>query len=129
MHIHALASSLTSECQCIYINAIALRGQAMKYELCKVSDAPSAGSRVIPFFGREVHVYRAGDRLRAAANVCLHFGGPLECREGKLVCPWHGAAFDMASGAQVEGPAPKDSRLMFLPTRIEGDALYYVWGE
>lgn len=101
----------------------------MKHELIKLADIPDAGSSVVPFFGREVHVYRAGDAFRAAANTCLHFGGPLECREGKLVCAWHGASFDMASGERQSGPAPQGSKLMFLATRVEGDALYYVWGE
>jgi nitrite reductase/ring-hydroxylating ferredoxin subunit len=91
----------------------------MKHELCKTTDVPAAGSRVVPFFGREVHVYRAGDRIRAAANVCLHFGGPLECRDGRLICPWHNAAFDMTTGDRLEGPAPSGSRLMFLSTRVE----------
>ena len=99
----------------------------MKHEMCKLADIPATGSRIVPFFGREVHVYRAGDRILAAANTCLHFGGPLQCEAGRLVCQWHGAAFDMVSGARLEGPAAKDSRLMFLSTRVEGDGLYYVW--
>ena len=74
----------------------------MKYELCKVADVPDSGSKIVPFFGREAHVYRHGGMLRAAANVCLHFGGPLECQ---------------------------GDRLMFLSTKTEGDALFYVWGE
>lgn len=101
----------------------------MKHELCKLADIPETGSVIVPFFGREVHVYRAGGRARAAANVCLHFGGPLECRDGKLICPWHGAAFDMESGARLEGPAPANSRLMFLSTREMNGSLFYVWGE
>ncbi len=101
----------------------------MKHELCKIADIPLTGSRIVAFFGREVHVYRAENHLRAAANVCLHFGGPLDCKDGSLVCQWHGARFDMESGARLDGPAPKSSRLMFLSTRIEGDALYYVWGD
>ncbi len=101
----------------------------MKHEICKVADVPQTGSLIAPFFGREVHVWRSGDRIRAAANVCLHFGGPLYCKDGKLVCQWHGAAFDMASGDRLEGPAPKASRLMFLSTRVEHGALNYVWGE
>lgn len=87
------------------------------------------GSRIVPFFGREVHVYRLGNSIRVAANVCLHFGGPLECKEGKMICPWHKASFDMATGDRLDGPAPSGSRLMFLPSLVEGDALSYVWGE
>lgn len=101
----------------------------MKHEICRVEDVPEGGSLIAPFFGREVHVYRTGDRIRAAANVCLHFGGPLECKDGKFVCPWHGAAFDMESGERVDGPAPKGSKLMFLSTRVEDGAVNYVWAE
>lgn len=101
----------------------------MKHALCKTADIPEAGSTIVPFFGREVHIYKSGDRVRVAANVCLHFGGPLECKDGKLVCPWHNASFDLETGDRIDGPAPKGSRLMFLSARVEGDTLYYVWGE
>ena len=101
----------------------------MKHELCKIADVPTAGSRIVPFFGRELHLYRSGDKIRAVANVCLHFGGPLDCQDGKLVCLWHNASFDRGTGERVDGPASKGSRLMFLSTRVEGEALYYVWGE
>lgn len=101
----------------------------MKHEICKLDDIPQSGTLVAPFFGREVHVFRSGDKVRAVANVCMHFGGPMECSDGKLVCQWHGAAFDLATGERLEGPAPRNSRLMFLSTRVENGALHYVWGE
>lgn len=59
----------------------------MRYELCKIADVPATGSRVVPFFGREVHVYRADGAIRAAANVCLHFGGSLECKNDRFCLP------------------------------------------
>ena len=101
----------------------------MKHEICKLADIPAEGSIVVPFFGREAHVYGTGGRARAVANTCLHFGDPLDCTEGKFVCPWHGATYDMGTGACEAGPAPKSSRLMFLSTHEEDDALFYVWGE
>ncbi|WP_378950176.1 Rieske (2Fe-2S) protein [Mesorhizobium sp. ANAO-SY3R2] len=101
----------------------------MKHQLCRIDDIPETGTLLVPFFGREVHVYKVQGRIRAAANTCLHFGGPLECRDGRLVCQWHGASFDPASGDRLKGPAPKGSRLMFLSTRVDGDVLNYVWGE
>ncbi|MBZ9819303.1 Rieske (2Fe-2S) protein [Mesorhizobium sp. CA4] len=58
----------------------------MKHEICKIADIPQTGSLIAPFFGREVHVWRSGERIRAAANICLHFGGPLDCKDGSLVC-------------------------------------------
>jgi nitrite reductase/ring-hydroxylating ferredoxin subunit len=101
----------------------------MKLEICRESDVPETGTLIAPFFGREVHVYRSAGGIRAAANVCLHFGGPLECKDGKLVCPWHGAAFEMEGGTRVKGPAPKGSQLLFLSTRVEDGGVQYVWGE
>ena len=101
----------------------------MKHELIKINLIPEEGTVLAPFFGRELHVWRRGETFSAAANACLHFGGPLECKDGKLVCPWHGATFNLETGERESGPAPKNARLMFLSTRVEGDALYYVWGE
>lgn len=101
----------------------------MKYELCKLDQNPDRGSVIVPFFGRELHVYRRNDRIRAVANTCLHFGGPLECKNDHLVCSWHGAAFDMETGERVSGPAPRSSKLMAISTIVDGDSLYYVWGD
>ena len=101
----------------------------MKQKLCRLADIPMEGSIVVPFFGRDVHVYRADGKAKAVSNTCLHFGGPLECKGGKFVCPWHGATYDMATGARELGPAPKSSRLMFLSTHEEEDGLFYVSGE
>lgn len=102
----------------------------MKQIICKHTDVPVEGNaRLFPFFGREVQVWRTGDRIRAAANVCLHLGGPLECRDATFVCPWHGARFDMTDGRRLDGPAPANAQLMFLPTQIDGDDLVYVWGD
>ena len=82
----------------------------------------------MPFFGREVHVYLDAGRPRAAVNTCLHLGGPLEFKEGRFVCPWHGAEFGI-DGACRKGPAAPGSRLMVLPIRVEDGVLHYVWGE
>jgi nitrite reductase/ring-hydroxylating ferredoxin subunit len=101
----------------------------MKFEICKVDEIPESGSKVVPFFGREVHVYKVDGRPRAAANVCLHFGGPLECRDGKFVCAWHQAEYAMEDGKRLAGPVPAKAQLMFLSTRVEDGALNYVWGE
>jgi nitrite reductase/ring-hydroxylating ferredoxin subunit len=101
----------------------------MRHALCEVGEIPNEGTRIVPFFGREVHVYLTNGAPRAAMSVCQHLGGPLECADGKLVCPWHGAEFAMADGRRLKSPAPPNSRLMFLPTRTADGVLYYVWGE
>lgn len=101
----------------------------MKHPLCKVEEIPEEGTRLVSFFGREVHVYKVNGVPRAVANTCMHFGGPLECKNGKFVCAWHNAEFDMANGRRLKSPAPANSRLMFISTRVEDGVLNYIWGE
>jgi nitrite reductase/ring-hydroxylating ferredoxin subunit len=103
----------------------------MKSELCKVNEVPADGARPIEFFGRAALVHRSQGQPVATLAICPHLGGPLEWREGRLVCPWHGAEFDAATGRCLQWPQPDTptNHAMRLPTRVEGDALFYVWGE
>lgn len=101
----------------------------MKAPLCAVADIPEEGAKEVDFFGRSVLVYKADGQPRAIANVCLHLGGPLECKGDTFVCQWHGAEFARRDGRRLAGPARQDARLMTLPTRIEDGVLTYVYGE
>jgi len=101
----------------------------MKYALCKVEEIPETGTKVLEFYGRQVHVYKVNGSPKAALSICMHVGGPLDCIDGKFVCQWHTAEFAMADGQRLNGPAPSASKLMFLPTRVEDGVFNYVWGE
>lgn len=68
---------------------------------------------------------RQGSTVHAFGADCPHAGAPLEegalCH-GRLVCPWHKATFDIASGSIVEPPAL--APLTRYPVRVEnGDVL------
>jgi nitrite reductase (NADH) small subunit len=73
---------------------------------------------------RMICIANVEGRLRAMDNVCLHRGGPLGqgvIDEGKLVCPWHGWAFDPATGEALHNRAAK---VPIYPIKIEnGDVL------
>src|SRR5690242_15180655 len=101
----------------------------MKVALCKVDDIPEEGARTVEFFGREVLVLKVEGKPTAIMNTCMHLGGPLHRDGEKLVCGWHGAEFDCADGRRLKGPARAETRLMFLPTRVEDGTLHYVYGE
>ena len=53
-------------------------------------------------------VGNTGEEHFAVDRVCRHLGGPLDKgainRDGCLVCPWHGAAYDVHTGRMVRGP-------------------------
>ena len=101
----------------------------MKVPLCKLEDIPEEGTMTVDFFGREVLIYKVEGKPKAVLNICMHLGGPMKREGDKLVCQWHGAEFGLARGNRLKGPAPPDSKLIFLPTRIEDGELTYVYGE
>lgn len=56
----------------------------------------------------------------AMDNVCLHRGGPLGqgiIERGRVVCPWHGWAWDTKTGAAEQDPKMK---VAVYPLKIEG---------
>ncbi len=63
----------------------------------------------------------------AMDNVCLHRGGPLGqgmIEGGKVVCPWHGWAYDPKTGAAEQNPG---ARVAIYPLKIEkGEVLIEI---
>lgn len=68
--------------------------------------------------GRQcIALFRTGETIRAFLNVCPHMGRSLSFApdeflieaSGELVCPHHGACFDLATGACVSGPCKGSS--------------------
>jgi nitrite reductase (NADH) small subunit len=79
--------------------------------ICSQSELPAAG---------EVREFTAGGRAFCVANlngtisvldgVCPHEGGPLgegSIEAGRVVCPWHGYAFDLQTGESEDDPEVK----------------------
>ena len=83
--------------------------------LAQLADIPDPGARPSDYEALPILVVRAGETVRAYVNVCPHQGRPLSLPSGKtlvsegrfVVCPFHGASFDIASGACMGGPAGK----------------------
>lgn len=87
-------------------------------------------------FVNEAKEFPCGDKVICVANVngefsamdnlCLHRGGPLGqgvVGKGKVVCPWHGWAWDPKTGQAVQNPAAK---IVVYPLKIENGE---VWVE
>lgn len=56
--------------------------------------------------GRRISVFNAGGAFYALDDTCPHAGASL-CEGaidgGRVICPWHDAAFDLRSGATLNG--------------------------
>ena len=64
--------------------------------------------RVVEVDGVLVVVVNLSGRYYALEDVCTHDGGPLgegELEDGQIVCPRHGAHFDVRTGAALTLPA------------------------
>ncbi len=56
----------------------------------------------------DVILLRSGGRLHAYGEHCPHLGAPLSdgwLSNGSIVCPCHGARFELSTGSTVKGPA------------------------
>ncbi|MGJ3232052.1 MAG: Rieske (2Fe-2S) protein [Oceanicaulis sp.] len=83
--------------------------------LAALDDLPDPGAKPSDYAALPILVVRAGETVRAYVNVCPHQGRPLSLPSGKtlvsegryVVCPFHGASFELSSGACAGGPAGK----------------------
>lgn len=78
--------------------------------------------------GLPIVLLRREGRLRAFEDACPHLEYPLSTGVvdgAEIVCSWHGAAFDIASGAVICGPASRPLRP--LAVRIIGGRVEVAW--
>ena len=93
-----------------------------RIDVCAFADLPDGSARVVHDGPLAIGVYNLGGKLYALEDRCSHDDGPL-C-EGdwdedlcRVVCPRHGAQFDLATGRPLTLPAfePVDT----FPVKIE----------
>jgi nitrite reductase (NADH) small subunit len=91
-------------------------------KLCTSAELPEPGkAKEFSVGGKMICVANVGGTISAMDNVCLHRGGPLGTGvvlDGKIVCPWHGWAWDPVTGAVAHSP---DIKTAVYPIQVEGD--------
>jgi 3-phenylpropionate/trans-cinnamate dioxygenase ferredoxin subunit len=93
--------------------------------VAKLSDVPPGTTKKVDVDGIEVLLCNVDGALYAVEDVCTHDGGPLdqgELQDAKIMCPRHGALFDVTTGAALTLPA-----VIPLPTytvHLEGDDVF-----
>jgi nitrite reductase/ring-hydroxylating ferredoxin subunit len=73
---------------------------------------------------KRIALFNVNGCYYALDDMCPHRGGPLS--EGELegtavVCPWHGASFDLATGNVTRAPAA--AGVMTYEVRLDGEAI------
>ncbi len=81
--------------------------------LGRLEDFADGEGRVIGEPADQLIAVRRGDSIHIWKNMCPHAGLPMNLpdgrvlvhKSGQIICPVHGASFDMVTGACTGGPA------------------------
>ena len=97
----------------------------MRRKVAKAGDVAPGTTKRVDADGIELMLCNVNGTLYAIEDVCTHDGGPLDqgTLEGEtIVCPRHGATFDVRTGDALTLPAVIP--VMTFPVTIEGDDVY-----
>ena len=78
-------------------------------------------AKVVEVEGHKIALFRVNGAFYALSDACTHRGGPLsegDVEGAEVTCPWHGAKFDISTGAVLGAPAQKGVKSY--PVRVTG---------
>ena len=96
-----------------------------KHRVAKLSEIAPGSTRRVLVDSMGILLCNAGGQIYAIEDVCTHDGGPLDQGELEgecIVCPRHGATFDVRTGDALTLPAVVP--VMTFPVSIEGDDVF-----
>ncbi len=79
-------------------------------------------SMAVEVAGNNLALFNVDGTFYAIGDTCTHRGGPLSegTFEGStVICPWHGANFDVCTGKNLTPPAPAE--VTSYNVRVAGD--------
>ncbi|KAM6504284.1 Rieske [2Fe-2S] iron-sulfur domain containing protein [Amanita muscaria] len=90
------------------------------------SDLLDGQMKQVEFDKGHVLLSRIGDNIHANSAFCTHYGAPLAkgvlTSDGRVVCPWHGACFNVCTGDIEDAPAP--TALHSFKTHVKDGKIY-----
>ncbi len=96
----------------------------MRLRIGRLDDLPDGRGTVVEAGGRELAIFRAGDRVFALDNVCPHRGAALafgDVRDGVVFCPLHAWPFALSDGSCPERPG---ACVEVFPVHVEGGEVH-----
>ena len=98
-----------------------------EYEVARVSAVPEGEARGFRAGRDEIVLCNLEGKIYALQGYCTHEELPLdggEIEDGVLTCEWHGAQFDVRTGAVCSPPA--SIPLRGFPTRVDDEGRIFV---
>jgi 3-phenylpropionate/trans-cinnamate dioxygenase ferredoxin component len=80
-------------------------------EIAPADQLPEGERIFIEVGGKLIVIFNLAGKLFAIGDVCSHDNGPVgdgEIEENEIICPRHGARFDIRTGKVTSLPAVKD---------------------
>jgi NAD(P)H-dependent nitrite reductase small subunit len=96
----------------------------VRYRVASASDVPEHVGWCVEVEGRELALFRRGERIYALDNVCPHRGAALawgEVRDGVVFCPLHAWPFEIETGRCPEFPGVD---VETFPVTVEGGDVF-----
>jgi len=98
--------------------------EVIYYPICKKDDLPNGERLWITIGNDPVVIFNINGNYFAIRDVCTHDDGPLgegDLEDHQVICPRHGARFDVRTGEVLSLPAVKD--VPSYPIRLVGDQI------
>ena len=79
--------------------------------VASTSDLPPGQGKCVEVEGKKkIALFNLAGSFYAIDDTCTHRGGPLsegEVAGEEVTCPWHGAVYNIKTGAVLGAPAPR----------------------
>ncbi len=93
-------------------------------KVATVQDVPPGKARQVTLGNRTLALFNVAGQFYALDDSCSHVGGPLSegtVQDLEVECPWHGARFNLTTGAHCCPPA--NSGVTAYKVRVVGDEI------
>ena len=94
------------------------------HTVAQTMDLPPGSALAVEIEGRRLALFNVDGRYYAIDDTCPHSGGPLsegDIEGEQVVCPWHGATFDLTDGSVLAPPA--DENVASYRVEVDGDEI------
>ena len=89
--------------------------------VASTADLAPGEAKCVEVAGKKIALFNLDGSFYAIEDTCTHRGGPLsegEISDDEVTCPWHGAVFNIKTGAVLGSPAPRG--VQAYAVRIQG---------